>query len=243
MTSTPDAPNATPQTRTTGARLRAQRQARGWTLDSAEEASGVKAAHLVAIERGRPDMLPASGYALGYVRAYARALGLDADALVADYKRELQGRPLARASQGPRIFDAGSRRLPRGMIPALAVVGAVVMLGAWYGVQLDTAAAPDPGAVTQIEPGGTESQAPIPDSVVTLRTTAPSWIRIRDEQGRLVVNRVFVTDEQWQAARGEAFTVSVRDGGAVELLVGERSLGPLGRRGEPVENYVLGAVQ
>lgn len=229
-----------------GARLRAQRDALGWTLAEATERSGVKGEHIVAIERGRTDTLPPVGYVLGYVRAYANVLGLDAPSLVADYKRELAGAPARRPRGVPHFVPDRRLRLPRGTLPALSVVAAMSLLGAWYGVQLDTRDAPAPAPAPQTPLRPAPDAAPIeavPDSVVTLRATAPSWVSIRDARGRLVVNRVFVTDEQWQAERGEPFTVSVRDGGAVELRVGSRSLGPLGRPGEPVADFALGAVQ
>jgi hypothetical protein len=132
--------------------------------------------------------------------------------------------------------------LPRGTVPALSVVAAVVMLGTWYGVQLDTVAAPNP-AVMAFDPDQVEDAAPTPDNILTLRTSAPSWISIRDERGRLTVNRVFVTGETWQAEVGQDYTLEVRDGGAVELYIGETPRGPLGAQGVPLRDVDLSIIR
>lgn len=239
---TPRAASRPPGGRATGARLKAQRTALGLSLAQAADASGVRAPFITAIERGDADALPASGYALGYVRAYARALGLDADAAVAEFKRELAGAPVPRPKGVPHFVPTRSLRLPRGSVPALGIVAAVMMLGMWYGVQLDTQSAPAPLGTDAAAAGEAQADTRLPDNVVSLRATAPSWVSIRNARGELVANRVLVPGERWQAPRGEAFSVTVRDGGAVELHVGERSLGPLGRTGERVVDFQLGAV-
>ena len=237
--STPE-PNSA---RTTGARLRAQRDALGLTVSELSRRSGVRPEFITAIERGEAEHLPTTGYALGYVRSLSRELGLDADAMVASYKHEAEGRPARRPRGIPHFVEQRRIRLPRGSVPALGVVAAVVMLGAFYGTQLDTVAAPAPGTVPVPTLGEDTAALVVPDSVLTLQATAPSWVSIRNADGKLIANRVFVTGERWQAQTGQDFTVSVRDGGAVELLVGTRSLGPLGEPGEPVADFALSGVR
>lgn len=243
LTSAPLASDPAPSAKGVGARLRAQRLARGWSLAEAAAQSGVRAPFLSALEKGQADQLPSIGYVLGYVRSYARVLGLDEAACVADYKVELSGRS-AKAPRGiPHFVPTRRFRLPKGSVPALGVVAAVTMLGAWYGVQLDTQAAPSPAAPVTVTEAIIEPAQATPETIVTVQANAPSWVSLQDERGRLVVNRVFVTGERWQIERGAAYTLSVRDGGAIELFVGERSLGALGQKGEPVRDYSLATVQ
>lgn len=231
------------QTPPIGARLREQRKALGWSLADAAKQCGVRPEFLGALERHELETLPTVGYGIGYVRAYARALGLDTEQSVADFKRDSAvPRDLGRSSS-PHFVPVRRMRLPRGSVPALGVLAAVIMLGAWYGVQLDTVAAPDPASVVGFDPDAVEDSAPVPDSVLTLRTTAPSWISIRDARGRTVVNRVFVTGETWQSEVGQGFMLDVRDSGAVELLIGEALRGPLGEPGVPLRDYDLSRVR
>ncbi|MGB3456631.1 MAG: helix-turn-helix transcriptional regulator, partial [Litorimonas sp.] len=62
-----------------GARLRSQRVAMGLSLEDAARRSGVRPEFISALERHDLAALPTVGYGLGYVRAYARVLGLDTE--------------------------------------------------------------------------------------------------------------------------------------------------------------------
>ncbi len=232
-----------PSAKGVGARLRAQRAARGWDIQEASKYSGVKAPFLSAIEKGETEALPSIGYVLGYVRSYARVLGLDEASCVADYKRELEAGSAKRPRGIPHFVPTRRWRIPKGSVPALGVVAAVVMLGSWYGVQLDTQAANSPVAPVVLEAQDIPISAATPDTIITVQANAPSWVSLQDARRRLVVNRVFVTGERWQVERGSAYTLSVRDGGAIELFIGERSLGALGSQGEPVRDFALQTVQ
>lgn len=225
-----------------GARLKAQRHAMGLSLDEAAKRSGVRREFLSALERHDLGALPTVGYGLGYVRAYARVLGLDTVQAVADFKRDSEVPHDLNRPHSPHFVPKRRLRLPRGTIPALGVVSAVVMLGTWYGVQLETVASPDPAVVT-FNPDAVEESLPTPDTVLTLRTTAPSWISIRDDRDRRIVNRVFITGESWQMDVGSDYIVDVRDAGAVELLIGDRSRGPLGPQGEPITDLDLSVIR
>ena len=71
-----------------GAALRAARQGLNLTLAEISETTKVRARHLEAIEGGLIDQLPSRPFTIGYVRAYAKALGLDADATASRFRTE-----------------------------------------------------------------------------------------------------------------------------------------------------------
>ena len=71
-----------------GAALRTARQTLGRSLLEISETTRVRERHLSAIEAGQIDQLPSRPFTIGYVRAYAKALGLDADATAARYRAE-----------------------------------------------------------------------------------------------------------------------------------------------------------
>jgi cytoskeleton protein RodZ len=71
-----------------GAALKAARQSLGLSLDEISEITRVRARHLQAIEAAQMDQLPSRPFTIGYVRAYAQALGLDADATAARFRSE-----------------------------------------------------------------------------------------------------------------------------------------------------------
>ena len=108
-----------------GEALRARREALGWSLDEVAEWLRIKLAYLQALEEGRPQDLPGSTYALGFLRSYASGLGLDAQALARQFRDEtkLVARPdLSFPAPVPE----------RGVPAGAAVLLGVVLLGAAY---------------------------------------------------------------------------------------------------------------
>jgi len=71
-----------------GQALRQARESAGLTLEDISETTRVRARHLASIEAAQLDQLPSRPFTVGYVRAYAKALGLDADATAARYRTE-----------------------------------------------------------------------------------------------------------------------------------------------------------
>jgi cytoskeleton protein RodZ len=68
-----------------GERLRREREMRGITLDEICESTKIARRHLEALEKERFDQLPGGVFNKGFVRAYAKFLGIDEDEAVADY--------------------------------------------------------------------------------------------------------------------------------------------------------------
>ncbi|MCP1337663.1 helix-turn-helix domain-containing protein [Futiania mangrovi] len=88
--------------------------------------------YLFALEEGAYDRLPAACYTVGYARAYARHLGLDADEVAGRVKAELEQAGRTEEMELPK--GEAERRAPRKRfrIGAAAIVGlslaAVVVL-------------------------------------------------------------------------------------------------------------------
>lgn len=68
--------------------LRAVREHKNLSLPQVADATRVRRVYLAAIEANDLTPLPSWPFAIGYVRAYARALGLDGDMAVARFKSE-----------------------------------------------------------------------------------------------------------------------------------------------------------
>jgi cytoskeleton protein RodZ len=69
--------------------LRQARLRAGYDLSDVANVLRIQLLHLEALEEGRFDELPGKTYAVGFLRSYAGFLGLDADDVIAAYKREL----------------------------------------------------------------------------------------------------------------------------------------------------------
>lgn len=120
-------PSVASHPKTVGERLRAAREARGLSLTELAERTKVRRAYLQAIEESRIEALPSRPFAIGYVRAYAEALGLDPDALVVRFRAESpEPDATLRAPSGLSLENQGNL----GLIAA-GVAALVVSVGLW----------------------------------------------------------------------------------------------------------------
>ncbi len=141
-----DAPRSLPE------RLYAAREAKGVDLYRAERDTKIRARYLGALERGDYKELPGAVYTKGFLRNYALYLGLDADEILEQWRRERGAvREAAQAPVAPRPLAAPRKGLtfsPFIVVLALMTVG-VLIFGAYLGVQLLRFAKPPTIAVTQ----------------------------------------------------------------------------------------------
>lgn len=115
-----------------GNQLREAREAAGLSLPDVEEATRIRRALLQALEEERFSDLPGDVYTKGFIRNYARFLGLDGDAMVAEYNRSTGHVPVST----PEVLDEPltrggvARSLRRIVLGFLVVV--LVALAGWY---------------------------------------------------------------------------------------------------------------
>jgi cytoskeleton protein RodZ len=101
----------------------------GLTVEDMSESLRIRRVYLAALEDGRVKDLPAPAYAVGFVRTYARALGLDDDEVVRRF-REASGVVVQRKLDLVFPEPVPDRGVPAG---ALVLVGAILAIGAYVG--------------------------------------------------------------------------------------------------------------
>lgn len=111
-----------------GADLRTARERTGYTLAEVAEGLRIRLPYLEALEDGRIADLPGSAYALGFLRTYAEALGLDADEISRRFKDEADEVNIKTELEFPA--PAPRVRLPAG---AMVLLGVVLTIGAYIG--------------------------------------------------------------------------------------------------------------
>ncbi|MEP4050757.1 MAG: RodZ domain-containing protein [Litorimonas sp.] len=222
-----------------GARLSARRESFGLTLSDMSELTNIGEDFLTAIETLHEAALPAIGYTLGFVRTYAKALGMDGDLAVKAYKADTEMTKLP-LRDAPHVILTRHFRLPRGFVSAVSVASVALLIGVWYGTQSEAVATPTPLVEIAAQYTAAEPATPVmQEGLFTLRTTSPSWVQIRDAAGTVEVSRIFTTGETWQGPTTAGYSVSVRDAGAVDLYDGTRLIGALGETGEPIKGMTL----
>ena len=88
--------------------LRTRREERGYDFDRVERDTRISRGYIEAIEREQFDTLPAPVYARGFVRSYARYLGLDEEEALGRMPRELPRPPGLEPLPGLRRHDGPS---------------------------------------------------------------------------------------------------------------------------------------
>lgn len=162
-----------------GAALRAVRLDKGLALADLAEKTRVRKAYLEALEEMRLDALPSRPFTIGYIRAYATALGLDPDLATERFKADepVLDEPL-RAPVG--VLDEKDPRVAAFLVGAVIIIAAIVL---WNVAQRSMmAGAPPPPLASQdvaekvlaeIKPGPMELGAPLPAPVES--TTPPIY--------------------------------------------------------------------
>lgn len=119
-TSHPAAP-AADLVATFGKWLSRERELRGLTREEVTRVTKLAPGVVDALESGEEARMPPRTYVLGYLRAYAAAVGLDADEVVLRYE-EAAGPVEAAAPRAPRV----SPKLVAGAAAAVLALGAIV---------------------------------------------------------------------------------------------------------------------
>ena len=117
---------------TVGQDLRAARLRRGDEIAQVSRALKIRKDHLEAVEEDRLEDLPGKTYAIGFVRSYARHLGLDANEYVERFKRDISGRAEDKVHEPAPIHQDEGRRLPQGWRIITGLVVILIGWGAWH---------------------------------------------------------------------------------------------------------------
>lgn len=230
-----------------GEELAAARQAKGLTLEAVSDATRIRPDYIEAIEQMDPRRLPHGPYAAGFVRSYATFLGLDADAAVERFRREMS--PRERAPSPAAVRAAHVERKPLPVRPILWT-GAAILVGflMWQGLkpgpnESAEAVPAVPEALREwvaAEPGAPDGAAALAaleaaeGPAIVLRARIPVFIEVRGPDGARLFAGELAADAAYKVPQVAGLAINARNGGAVEALRDGVSIGRLGPGGVPV---------
>lgn len=164
-----------------GDRLRREREMRGVTLEEISESTKISRRSLQALEDEQFDNLPGGIFNKGFVRAYARYLGIDEDQAVADYVSVSNEQPAPEDQFPLEIHEGQNTRQPplnprRSFLPmTIAVVALVLGVGGWtYWVKFRPQVIENSELPASTPPGAQNSAAPQVSPPSTQSTAAPA---------------------------------------------------------------------
>ena len=162
-----------------GEELREARIALGVSIEDAATQLRINKRYLLALEEGRVKDLPGAAYAVGFVRSYASALGLDANEAVRRF-RDVSGSSVTKS--GDLVFPepVPRRGLPTGVLAALGLALAMAGYVAWYqwsgrGERVVDSVPPLPPRLERAAEATAAREAPPPVAEPPAAPPAPVW--------------------------------------------------------------------
>ncbi len=145
----------------TGADLKAARESLGWDLNEVASGLRIRRPFLEALEEGRTSDLPGPAYAIGFVKAYANALGLDADEMARRFRAEA-GEVIDRKTHLVFPEPVPERGVPAGAVVLIALVLGIGGYIGWhrYSASTDTVAEAVPPVPARLDTAATRPRAP-----------------------------------------------------------------------------------
>jgi cytoskeletal protein RodZ len=251
-----------------GEELRREREIRGISLKEISDATKISKRFLEAIERNDHRTLPAPVFTRGFVREYARYVGLNADEMVDRYNfaaarddriekpPELQKYPpvpvrdITPKPPPKRGIPPVYARVSRNAISTILIVAALAAVAVWavrqkrfefdYGTE--TATVIPPAATRTVAPPPVQTAPPVPpdDSVLRLsiETVADSWVTL-EADGRTVLNAELVRGERRSFEANESFRFrTIGNAAGLSLSLNGTRVPVLGEDGEVIKNRV-----
>jgi cytoskeleton protein RodZ len=229
-----------------GGRFRAAREARGISLSDVAQQIRIRSVYLAAIEDESWSTIGAPVYIRGFIRTYARFLGLDPEEAVAAFNRtqpppaqSLPGRE-APAPAEPVRFSRASPLLWVAAVVAVLLIAFVTfneltLRRAGPSAVVASAASVSPSPPLLASPTPTASSLIAAGSrSLALVLSAPSWLRVTVD-GSVSMEGTFPAGTS-KTFHGKTALVRLGNAGGVEIYVDGKDVGKLGKSGDVVEH-------
>jgi cytoskeletal protein RodZ len=251
-----------------GEEFRAAREARHLSLSDVSEQIHIRSVYLQSIESEDWSSIAAPVYARGFIRSYARFLGLDSDSAV-ERLNEMLSENATRSHEPASPKPIRTRRGAKASSPSLwlwlslaVAVVLVLFVGYKYFNQDDGApetavavASPAASAAASASASSAVSDSASSDPSAAAQTANPPEPKRAKPAPTLVVS---ITQRSWLLVKvdgtrkaegiyppgtvkefhGKSASIRAGNGGGVHLTVNGKSMGPLGAPGSVVDKTV-----
>lgn len=246
-----------------GQMLRTARENKEWSLTDTEEITKIRVRYIQALEEENYGILPGSTYAKGYLRTYAKQLGLNSDEIVGLYSASMMPDSL---SAQPVLKTLQIPEKPRPLWVRPSIIGGMVILlvlvfvvRGLFSTEHKIADTPytSPPLIsapktdvpdTSATPNKPETSQSTPPNVIAstgdgltaqLVFTQPCWIEIKvDDQAPFQGTFAAGTSKEIKGTE-KIELVSIGNAGGLTVTLNGRDLPVLGKAGEVRRNVVL----
>ncbi|MFZ3129754.1 MAG: RodZ domain-containing protein [Desulfosporosinus sp.] len=239
-----------------GKMLQAAREEKHWSFTDTEEITKIRVRYIQALEEEKYEILPGTTYARGYLRTYAKQLGLNPDEIITLYNSSAMPE-LIPVFESPNIL---TKVRPLWVKPAFLGSLAVLIIVLVIAIALSKsgnnlvdssyapAALPSAPQAEETTPSPSVPVVPNPANVaaatqegliVQLVFTQPCWIDVLvDGQPSLQGTFTAGTSKEVKGTN-KIVLVSVGNAGGLSVTLNGQALPSLGKAGEVLRNVVL----
>ena len=226
-----------------GEQLVAAREARGLSLEDLARRTKIPVGRLRALEASAFELLPPPTFTRGYLRACAREVGVDPEALVLQYEderpvppKESVGAPIGLAAQDDDAARTSNSRNALLTAAGIALVGVLIWTGREPFPAAERGVAAPPAKHTQPpkDTVGTMGHAAVtePESVsVALAAERLCWLDASAD-GKRVIYRLLHPGEKTKVDARQRIVLRVGDAGALTVSVNGQAPQIAGASGE-----------
>ena len=242
-----------------GDRFREARESRGLTLSEVAEQIRIRSVYLAAIEDENWPAIGAPIYVRGFLRTYARFLGLNPEEAVAAFNLAMGDRENFEPSPAAPSYPEteGERRNIAPLLWVACTIAALLIAYVVYSAIGLRNRTPSPvasvmtpessttpssgnlGPIRDIGPPNLTSPSPLVPTTadeahaLSIVTTAPTWLRVTVD-GKVLYEGVLRTGSR-QTFQGRTAAVRIGNAGGAQITVDGTSLGVLGAPGQIVD--------
>lgn len=228
--------------------LREARESRGMSLEEIAKSTRVPMRHLENIENGDYTDLPAPTYSTGFVKAYARAVGLNQETVGQAFRDEIQYRTTQETTED--YFEpADPSRVPPRSLAWIAAAIAIILAIAYalwrsgtFGLDGDDRARLAAGTDQPVASAAADSAADTPRAAARRQPAAAAtgpvileaqdvvWLRVYDlESGDRIFESELQPGETYEVpADAEHPAIRTARAEGLSVTVGGRRVAPLG---------------
>lgn len=231
-----------------GEELRRQRELKGMSVREIADRTKISARFLEALEHDDYGSLPAAVFTRGFIREYAREIGVDGEELVSRYMRLVraeESKEEQELAEMQRRIEGGSA-LRKWLVPLASLALLLIVVSVfWFGRgkrggDSETIPAPaEPVVESEAEPpreaAPAAEESPIRIEVVARES---SWISL-DADGETLLEGILAAGETRRFTAEDRIQVSLGNAGGVSITINGVRLEPLGRTGQVVRDRVF----
>ncbi|HBV87968.1 helix-turn-helix domain-containing protein [Desulfosporosinus sp.] len=243
-----------------GQMLRAAREEKEWSLLDTEEITKIRVRYIQALEEEEYGILPGATYVKGYLRTYAKQLGLNPDDIIGLYSSSIKQEVTPVIEEPDRMVVRSHSLWVRpviiGGMALAAIVLAISIKNLYQPEDIPDSAFTSPPLISAPDSGPTEpsptvpktpSQSSPPDVVASTQDgltahlvfTQACWIEIKVDNQAPFQGTFAAGSTKEIKGTDKIELVSIGNAGGLTVTLNGKSMPSLGKPGQVLRNIIL----